>query len=79
MPETERVSFNETVLIARYVVRTPTIGWPDTVNIKIIPHGPGRSAILASSRAKFGMRDFGVNKARLEALIAGLNEQMSTE
>jgi uncharacterized protein (DUF1499 family) len=79
MPETERVSFNETVLVARYVVRTPTIGWPDTVNIKIIPHGPGRSAILASSRAKFGMRDFGVNKARLEALIAGLNEQMSTE
>lgn len=75
-PDVERVSFNETVLTARYIVRTPTIGWPDTVNIKVIPHGPGHSAVLAYSRSKFGGRDFGVNKARLEALIADLNEQI---
>lgn len=75
-PDVQRVSFNETVLAARYIVRTPTIGWPDTVNIKVIPHGPGHSAVLAYSRSKFGGRDFGVNKARLEALIADLNEQI---
>ncbi len=50
----------------RYVQRSPLLGFPDTVNVKVAPMAGGGSAVLLYSRSQIGKGDMGVNRARIE-------------
>ncbi len=47
-------------------------GFVDTVAIRVLPQGPGRSSFAAYSRSETGYWDLGVNAQRLESWIAAL-------
>jgi uncharacterized protein (DUF1499 family) len=72
MGDAELVARDANRLYSRHVARTPRMRWPDTVDVQVIPAGAGRVSLLVYSRAKFGMRDFGVNGARIAALFRRL-------
>jgi uncharacterized protein (DUF1499 family) len=69
---TERVFISEDGLEQRFVVRTRTMRYPDTVAIRMSPAGDAGTAVSIYSRSKLGQKDFGVNLARVDALLAGL-------
>jgi uncharacterized protein (DUF1499 family) len=60
----------------RYVARTALMRFPDTINVRYIDLGNGRSTLALHSRSQIGRRDFGVNKARLENWIRLLGEKL---
>lgn len=72
MGDADLVDEDPNRLYSRHVARTPRMRWPDTIDVQVIPIGAGRVSLLVYSRAKFGMRDFGVNRARIAALLAEL-------
>ena len=50
----------------RFVQRSPLMGFPDTVNVKVVPMADGGSAVLIYSRSQIGKGDMGVNLARVK-------------
>lgn len=60
----------------RYVARTALMRFPDTINVRYIDLGNGRSTLALHSRSQIGRKDFGVNKARLESWIRLLSEKL---
>jgi hypothetical protein len=53
----------------RYLARTRLMRFPDTVNVRFIELGGGRSTLALYSRSQIGRSDFGANKARLAGWI----------
>ncbi len=49
------------------------MGYPDTVTVQIFDRGDDASTLAVYSRAHYGYRDFGVNKARVDAWLAKLD------
>ena len=49
----------------RYVQRSRLLGFPDTINVKIMALPEGRSTVLLYSRSQLGRGDQGVNRARI--------------
>jgi uncharacterized protein (DUF1499 family) len=49
----------------RYVVRSRLLRFPDTVDVRVIGRGEGRSTLAIYSRSRIGFVDFGVNRARI--------------
>lgn len=78
----ERVLATETRLVrvaadaaagtARYVQRTPLLGFPDTIDLRFLDLPGGRSSLAIYSRSKLGHGDLGANRARLERWLARL-------
>lgn len=62
----EQVGSDNAGLHDRYVQRTPTMRFPDTLDIKVIPLEGGKSTVAVYSRALVGIRDYGVNRARID-------------
>jgi hypothetical protein len=58
----------------RYVARTKLMRFPDTVSIRIFPLGETQATLAIYSRSLIGHSDLGANRARVEALIARLQE-----
>ena len=56
-----------------YVQRTALIRYPDIITVRFIPLTPARSTLALYSRSVYGSSDFGVNRARIESWLAGLN------
>lgn len=54
------------------VQRSKTFKFPDRISIQIVDADEGRSALAVYSRAKIGIRDFGVNKARITRWVNAL-------
>lgn len=69
-PKTERVELSADGLRADYVQRSALMGFPDLVAVQAIPLGPKRSTLAIYSRARYGIRDFGVNRRRVERWLA---------
>lgn len=78
-PRSERVDEGADPLKARFVVRTPIMGFPDTVAVEAVPvpagshdgaagEGP-RSSLIVYSRSQLGRSDLGVNGQRVRALL----------
>lgn len=59
-----------------FVQRSRTFRFPDTVTVEATPLGPGLTALAIYSRAKYGIRDFGVNRARVERWLAALGAML---
>lgn len=58
------------------VQRSKTFRFPDRISLAVMPVGTGdRSALAAYSRAKIGIRDFGVNRARIARWVAALKDR----
>lgn len=56
-------------LCATYVARSKVFRFPDIIDICAQPHDDAGSTLAVYSRARYGVRDFGVNRARIEAWI----------
>lgn len=50
----------------RFVVRTPLMRFPDTVDVMVLPVEGGRSTVAFYSRSQIGRSDLGANLARLK-------------
>jgi hypothetical protein len=57
-----------------YVHRSTRFRFPDIVTVRFIAVSPSRSTLAVYSRAIYGRRDFGVNRARIEFWLADLRE-----
>lgn len=63
----------------RYLARTKLMRFPDTISVRFVDLGGGRSTLALYSRSQMGARDFGVNKARLEQWIRQLRQTLPVE
>lgn len=57
----------------RLVQRSRVFRFPDLIDLRILPAGDGGSALAIYSRARYGIRDFGVNRERVERWLARLH------
>jgi uncharacterized protein (DUF1499 family) len=49
----------------RYIQRSETMSFPDTIDVRFIPLSESTSTLAIYSRSQLGYRDFGVNLARI--------------
>ena len=68
-PGLEQVAADEGQGTLRFVQRSRLMGFPDTINVKVVPDGDGRTAVLIYSRSQLGKGDMGVNLARIARWI----------
>ncbi len=61
-----------------FVQRSKTFRFPDFIDAEAIPLAGGQTALAVYSRAKYGIRDFGVNRARVERWLAALRRELGT-
>lgn len=61
----------------RYVQRSAAMRFPDTIDVRFIDLGDGRSTIALFSRSQLGYRDFGVNLARLDRWVGKLEKALA--
>ena len=73
-PRTRRLAGDPADGWATYVQRSLIIGWPDYVSVRAVDLGDGRSALAIWSRSHFGYSDWGVNRARVAAWLAALEQ-----
>jgi uncharacterized protein (DUF1499 family) len=55
-----------------YVARSARFRFPDLVTVRFVSLSPERSTLAIYSRALYGRRDFGVNRARTEGWLAAI-------
>lgn len=77
-PQLEQVSVEPVTGTLRYVQRSRLLGFPDTINVKVVPLPDGGTAVLLYSRSQIGRSDMGVNGARLERWIALIKARAET-
>ncbi len=59
-------------LAAKLVARSRVFRFPDVIDCQVLPVDSGSSTLAVYSRARYGYRDFGVNRARIEDWVARL-------
>lgn len=55
------------------VQRSRVFRFPDLIDLRILPIADGGSTLAIYSRARYGIRDFGVNRDRVERWLARLH------
>lgn len=60
------------------VQRTAVLRFADTFWIEIVARGPASSSVVIYSRPNFGYYDFGVNRRRVETLLAAIADRVAT-
>ena len=68
----ERVAADAAAGTARYVQRTPLLGFPDPIELRYLDLPGGGSSLVIYSRSKLGDSDLGANRARIERGLARL-------
>ncbi len=63
---------SEATLTAKLVARSKVFRFPDMIDCQVLPVDGNRSALAVYSRARYGVRDFGVNRARIEDWVRRL-------
>lgn len=71
-PRVIRLAGQVDELLITYVQRTPIMGYPDYITIKIIQQGASQSKLAIFSRSRFGHSDFGVNKRRIVEWVTAI-------
>jgi uncharacterized protein (DUF1499 family) len=61
--------FEEAQGMLRFVQRSRILGFPDTIDVKVVPGAEGGAAVLLYSRSKLGRSDMGVNRERIARWI----------
>jgi uncharacterized protein (DUF1499 family) len=75
-PDVFALARDEAKVQDRYLARTALMRFPDTISVRFIDLGGGRSTLALYSRSQIGRKDFGVNKARLDTWIKLLREKL---
>lgn len=70
----KNVSKVEDKLSLRFVTYSPTLRFPDTIQIQLIKLDESTSTLAIFARAKLGHSDFGANKKRIEDILATLKQ-----
>lgn len=52
-----------------FVQFSKMIGFPDTITVRFMAAGDGHSTVAMYSRSHYGIRDFGVNRKRVQSWI----------
>lgn len=73
-PLLTRIDADDGALTERYIQRSSGLRFPDTINIRYIDRGEGRSTLALYSRSQIGRNDLGVNRARLERWLGKLEK-----
>ena len=68
--DAEQVATQAATTGDRYVVRTPLLRFPDTVDVLVLPQPDGRSTLAIYSRSLVGRGDFGANLKRIRRWLA---------
>ena len=68
-PGPEQVAADAAQGTLRFVQRSRLMGFPDTINVKVVPVADGGSAVLIYSRSQLGKEDMGVNLARVKRWV----------
>ena len=74
-PSVEQVASDDGGFTRRYVQRTKIMRFPDTIVVRFIDLGEGRSTLALYSRSQLGEADFGVNRARIERWLEKLTKE----
>lgn len=72
----EKLDADDAVLQDRYLQRTPLLGFPDTIVVRFLAAGEGRSTIAVYSRSRVGRKDFGANRQRIERWLSHLSAEV---
>jgi len=75
-PRTELVGEDRGARQLTFIQRSKTFRFPDFIAVEAVPLAAGQTALAIYSRAKIGIRDFGVNRARVERWLAALKTQL---
>ncbi|WP_043539046.1 DUF1499 domain-containing protein [Salinarimonas rosea] len=78
-PGTEQVYAGLREEADRFLVRSRTMRFPDTVSARIYGAGPGRSRLALYSRSQIGYSDMGANRARLERWLDAIAARVAAE
>ncbi|MCY6379575.1 DUF1499 domain-containing protein [Hoeflea prorocentri] len=54
----------------RFVTYSPRMRFPDLVSFQLVEMPDGQTGVMAYARAQLGQKDFGANRARLEAYLS---------
>ncbi len=71
-PRVSVVDADDMTLTDRYIQRSQYFGFPDTIVVRFLDGGNGRSTLAIYSRSQLGRGDLGVNRARIERWLAKL-------
>lgn len=66
------ISAPEDKLSLRFITYSPTLRFPDTIQVQLIKSSQSTSTLAIFARAKIGHSDFGANKARVKEILAAL-------
>jgi uncharacterized protein (DUF1499 family) len=75
-PRTTLVAEDRNARQLFFVQKSKTFRFPDFVSVEAVPVAAGQTALAIYSRAKYGIRDFGVNRARVERWLAALKSEL---
>ena len=71
-PRTKVLRVDEAAMTLHAEQRSRLMRFVDTIVVRVLPEGEGRSSFAAYSRSEIGYSDMGVNRARLEDWIASV-------
>ena len=71
-PRTQRIAGSVEAGHMTYVARTPIMGYPDYVSVRVFATATGAS-LAVFSRARFGRSDLGMNRKRLEEWMTAID------
>lgn len=72
-PRTRAIAGSRDEMMITYVQRSRLFRFPDYITVKVVPVDGGAGLIIWS-RSRYGTSDFGVNRARVEAWLAALEQ-----
>lgn len=75
----ERVHTNDPTMNERYIQRSQTFRFPDTIQVEYIPLEPDRSSIALFSSAQIGFSDRKVNLRRLKRWLKRLDQAVAVK
>lgn len=71
-PRTTMTDRTQDGLAMQFVQRSAVFRFPDTIDVEVIALSAQQSALAIYSRSRYGRRDFGVNRRRVERWLAAL-------
>jgi uncharacterized protein (DUF1499 family) len=77
-PRTYAAAIYPDRLQADWVARSAVFNFPDTIMAQVSPAGRNKAIVVLYSRSVYGYSDLGVNRHRLAAWLAALNQTIET-
>jgi len=72
LPRVERIAGDDASEQYDFEQTTPLLGFPDTITVRFIDLGDGRSTFAVYSRSHYGYSDMGANRKRIGQWLANL-------